>query len=92
MNRKVSRVLVLAGVLALSASALADGKKLAEQQVPKPVLNTVKAVYPKAADVKYEEKVKHGQIVYEIEFKDNGVEREIVYSADGKVLKAELED
>lgn len=92
MHRNISRVLALMGALALSAGVMAEGKRLAEPQVPKPVLNTFKAVYPKAADVKYEEKVKHGQTVYEIEFKDNGVEREIVYSADGKVLKAELED
>jgi uncharacterized membrane protein YkoI len=91
MKRNISSVLVIAGTLALSAVVTA-GEKLTEQQVPKAVLNTFKAVYPNATDVEYEKKVKHGETVYEIEFKDQGVEREIVYSADGKVLKAELED
>ncbi|QXP84079.1 PepSY-like domain-containing protein [Methylococcus sp. ANG] len=91
MKRNISSVLVFAGALALSAGVTA-GEDLAEQQVPKAVLDAFKAVYPNATDVEYEKKVKHGETVYEIEFKDQGVEREIVYSADGKVLKAELDD
>ncbi|QJD30709.1 PepSY domain-containing protein [Methylococcus geothermalis] len=92
MNRKLSHALVWVCVLVSSAGTLADDKNLTEQQVPKPVLDTFKAVYPNATDIEYEEKVKHGQTVYEIEFKDKGVEREIVYSADGKVLKSEWDD
>jgi len=91
MKRNISSVLAFAGALALSAGVTA-GEDLAESQLPKAVLNTFKAVYPNATDVEYEKKVKHGETVYEIEFKDKGVEREIVYSADGKVLKAELDD
>ncbi|AAU92603.1 conserved hypothetical protein [Methylococcus capsulatus str. Bath] len=91
MKLKTANVLVSASVLALSAGVTA-GEDLTEQEVPKAVLNAFKTVYPAATDVEYEKKVKHGETVYEIEFKDKGVEREIVYSADGKVLKAELED
>lgn len=92
MNRNFSSVLVFVCALVSSAGVMADGKKLTEQQVPKAVRDTFKAVYPNASDVEYEEKVKKGKTVYEIEFKDNDVEREIVYGADGKVLKSELED
>jgi len=74
-----------------SGSVLAD-KDISEQQVPSAVLKTFRSVYPNVPNVKYEEKVKHGQTVYKIEFKDNGLEHEVVYSADGHVLKAKLDD
>lgn len=78
-------------VLALSGNAWAD-RDITEQQLPQPVLKIFKAVYPEAMNVEYEEKAKHGVKTYKVEFNDNGLKHEIEYSADGKVLKAELDD
>jgi len=83
--------IALIGALIASGSAMAD-KDISEQQVPAAVLKTFRSVYPNVSAVEYEEKVKNGQAVYKIEFKDNGLEHEVVYSADGKVLKAKLEN
>ncbi|QFY43727.1 hypothetical protein F6R98_14740 [Candidatus Methylospira mobilis] len=90
----MKRILIIGisflGALIVSGSVMAD-KDITEQQVPPAVLRTFKSVYPNVSGVEYEEKVKNGQTVYKFEFKDNGLEHEVVYSADGKVVKAKLE-
>jgi uncharacterized membrane protein YkoI len=91
MKRNLMIVIALVSTLLASGSVLA-GKDVTEQQVPPAVLKTFKSVYPNVSDVEYEEKTKNGQTVYKIEFKENGLKHEVVYSADGKVLKAKLDD
>ena len=77
----------LLGLAALSTVANAgEDKQLAGQQVPKAVMEAFQKAYPQAADVKYE---KEGKAAYEVEFKDQGVEREATYSADGTLLETE---
>jgi uncharacterized membrane protein YkoI len=82
----------LLGLAALSTVANAgEDKKLTEQQVPKPVLEAFHKAYPQATDLKYEKEIKGGKPAYEIEFKDQGAEREAYYSANGTLLETEEE-
>jgi uncharacterized membrane protein YkoI len=80
----------LLGLAALSTVANAgEEKKLTEQQVPKPVLEAFHKAYPQALDVRYETEKEAGKTVYEVEFKDKGINREASYSAQGALLEAE---
>lgn len=80
----------LLGLSVLSTGAIAGGeKKISEGQVPKPVLEAFHNAYPHAADLKYEADSKSGKTVYEIEFKHQGIEREVTYSANGTLLETE---
>ncbi len=80
----------LLGLAALSTGANAsEEKKLTEQHVPKPVLESFHKAYPKATDIKYEEEKEAGKTVYEVEFKDQGAKREATYAADGTLLETE---
>lgn len=80
----------LLGLAALSTGANAgEEKKLTEQQVPKPVLEAFHTAYPQALGVKYEEDKVAGKTVYEVEFKDQGVEREATYAAEGTLIETE---
>jgi hypothetical protein len=87
-----SRVFVLTiSLLLVSLDSLA-GKDIPDSQVPPAVLAAFKASYPSATDVEFEEELKNGIKVYEIEFKVDGIKREVDYSPDGKVLKDEKDD
>ena len=79
----------LLGLAIISAAAAGAEKKLTEQQVPKPVLEAFHKAFPQAADVKFEVESKGGKPVYEVEFNDQGVEREASYSASGGLLETE---
>jgi len=80
----------LFGLAVISAGATAGGEsKVAEQQVPQPVLEAFHKAYPQAQDIKYEKDSKAGKTVYEIEFQDKGLEREATYSANGVLLETE---
>ena len=80
----------LLGLAALSTSAIAGGeKKVTEQQVPKSVLEAFHKAHPNPVNVKYETNSKAGKTVYEIEFEDQGIEREASYSESGALLETE---
>ena len=68
---KTVLILTLLGLAVLSTGANAgEEKKLTEQQVPKPVLESFHKAYPHASDIKYEADRKGEKTVYEVEFKD----------------------
>lgn len=72
-----------------ASNSRAEGRNLSEQQVPKPILQAFHKSYPSAADVGYEKDIKSGKPVYEVDFKDHGVEREVTYAVDGTLVRAE---
>lgn len=90
-----NRILIVAGLgvlLGLVSQANAgEEKKLGKHEVPKPVLEAFEKSNPGAKDVKFEQETLHGKVAYEVEYKENGKEHELLYSADGTVVQTEEE-
>ncbi|MGZ8237018.1 MAG: hypothetical protein ACXW1Z_15355 [Methylobacter sp.] len=82
--------------LTLSNQAMA-GKDVTEAEVPAPVVKAFKELYPKAVQVEWEyKKVTSGELkgvpMYEVEFEDElGVDHEVIFDPDGKMLKSKLD-
>ena len=78
---------VLATSLAIfSLHADAGDKELKKGQVPQPVLDAFAKARPNAKVKEFEKETKDGKIVFVIEFKENGIESEYVFSPDGTLL------
>ena len=86
MKKSFVSLALLSLALASTAANADNEKKVTEQQVPKAVLDAFHTAYPQATEAKFE---KEGKGVYEVEFKDQGTEREASYSAKGKLLSTE---
>lgn len=79
-------------ILLLFAGVTLADDDISADQVPAAVMKTFRSVYPDAEQVEYERKQRSGETVYKIEFRHRGLEREIVYGADGRVIRAKLDD
>jgi uncharacterized membrane protein YkoI len=71
--------------------ANAEEKTLNKSQVPKAVLEAFEKAYPNMKDVEFEKEMFNGNAAYELEYKTNNVEHEVLYSADGTLLQKEEE-
>lgn len=71
--------------------AYAGEKELSKSQVPKAVINAFEKAYPNAKGLEFEEETFEGKAAYEVEYKENGKEYELLYSADGALLQKEEE-
>jgi hypothetical protein len=91
MFRYLLPVLTTAALLAITLDANA-GKDITESQVPPTVLIPFKATHPAATEVEYEEEQQNGGLVYEIEYKLDGIKHKIEYTPGGKILKEETDD
>ncbi|MER2514770.1 MAG: PepSY domain-containing protein [Nitrosomonas ureae] len=80
---------ILATLWIASGSAHASEKEVSKDQVPKAVLEAFEKTYPNAKEVEFEQGMIEGKAVYEIEYKENGREYEILYDADGEILQKE---
>ena len=69
--------------------ANANEKEVSKQQVPKTVLEAFEKAYPNAKEVEFEKEIIDGKAVYEVEYKENGREYEILYDSDGMILQIE---
>jgi uncharacterized membrane protein YkoI len=69
--------------------ANAGEKKLHKDQVPKEVIAAFEKAYPNAKHMKFEEETFEGKPAYEVEYKENGKEHEVMYSADGTLVQKE---
>ncbi|MFZ2170073.1 MAG: PepSY-like domain-containing protein [Methylococcaceae bacterium] len=69
----------------------AGEKELKKDQVPKEVIAAFEKAYPNAKGLEFEEETFAGKAAYEVEYKENGVEYEFLYSADGTLLQKEEE-
>ena len=83
--------MVFAALLLLGATANAGEKELSEDKVPKAVLEAFAKEYPTVKKREFEKEMFEGKTVYEVEYKDNGKEYEVLYTADGILLQKEEE-
>ncbi len=89
MKTQILVVMALAASLLALGQANAGEKKLSKHQVPKPVLEAFEKAYPNVKGVEFEKEMLEGKPAYEVEYKENGKEYEVVYDADGSLLQKE---
>ncbi len=77
-------LIATAGLLA--ANVQAEDKEIKQSDVPQVVLDAFSMAKPKAKVKEYELKTHDGQSFYELEYKENGLEHEYYYAADGTLL------
>lgn len=82
-------IAVFVSLAAGSGSGLAQEKEIDARQLPTAVRAAFHAAYPKAVIQGAAEEDKNGLTCYEIESVDGNVRRDLLYSADGKVLETE---
>ena len=92
MMKLKTSLLIGGAAVFLSTTAAMAGKDLAEAEVPQAVVAAFKAAYPNATHPEYEEDHENGAVLYEVEFRQDGKKMEVKYSADGQVVKTELDD
>lgn len=85
----IATVLVTLPIIVNQTSA--GGKELAKSQVPKAVIDAFEKAYPNAKPSEFETETFEGKAVYEVEYKENGKEYELLYSADGILVQKEEE-
>jgi uncharacterized membrane protein YkoI len=76
-------------VILAVAACRADEEKIALDQLPKAVVEGLKAKYPNAELVSAVKENEDGKTVYEVKIKNNGEKLEVTLSAEGKVLEEE---
>ena len=89
MKTKFWITTVLATFLIAFSQANASEKVVNKHQVPKTVLETFDKAYPNAKEVEFGKEMIEGKAVYEVEYKENGREYEILYDSDGAILQKE---
>lgn len=82
---------VLVAVPMILGPAAAGGKELNKNQVPKAVIDAFEKANPNAKKLEFEEETFEGKAAYEVEYKENGLEYEFLYSAEGTLLQKEVE-
>jgi hypothetical protein len=86
----VSGALVAAVVVLIGALARGDDPKDLDK-IPKAVMNTLKAKFPRAKISKWTKETEDGKIVYDIEFRQHGRKAEADIAEDGTLLNFEKE-
>lgn len=79
----------IAALMLLPLAALAAEKKIAEKEVPKVVLDAVKAKHPSAKLVAFEREDNKGKTVFEVGIDESGARTDIDVSPEGKLLVEE---
>ena len=96
MNKKVLAASLLTALSAFTLSACFDNtqeEEISLADVPANIINIVQSTLPGISLEEAERKVKDQAVIYELEGKLlNGKEYEIKISADGTILKVELDD
>ena len=92
--RSLSRLgLSIAFLLVLAQSAVPQEreqeKRVAAKDVPAVVIANFKAAYPKAAILGYASEIEDGKQFYEIESREGGTHRDVLYNPDGSVAEVE---
>jgi uncharacterized membrane protein YkoI len=89
-----NQYLITAALVALPmilGQANAGGKELNKGQVPKAVIDAFEKAFPNAKPSEFETETFEGKTAYEVEYKENGKEYELLYSADGILVQKEEE-
>jgi len=84
----MSAAVVAVSVLTGSVARAADDK---EKEIPKKVMDALKAKFPKAVIDKWTKEKEGGDVVYDIEFKENGRKCEADIKEDGTIVNYERE-
>jgi hypothetical protein len=79
----------LAGLLIHLAFARADEVKVPLKDVPKVVLDSIKAKFPRAELTEATKEIEDGKTTYEIALKDGGHAVDVAATADGKITEIE---
>ena len=85
------------GISALLSAALLTfplglaAKDISKKQVPQPVLEAFQKAYPNARDMGYKEGQRDGKTYYEVEYRDNKKQYDVLYTADGTLIEKEEE-
>lgn len=89
MKTQYLMTVALGTLLVVIGQANADEKELSKNQVPKAVITAFEKAFPKAKDVEFEQEMFRGKAAYEVEYKEDGKEYELLYSAEGALLQKE---
>ena len=81
--------LALALVVAVAAPSRGDEQKIPLGDVPKAVLDAVKAKFPAAELKEAAKEVEDGKTTYELSLKDKGTDVDLAVTAEGKILEIE---
>lgn len=87
-TQQIMTIVLVASVAALSQTNAGE-KHLSKQKVPKAVLGAFEKSYPNAKAMKFEKEQFENQTAYEVKYKDNGKQGEVLYDEDGAVLQNE---
>ncbi|PSJ18917.1 hypothetical protein C7H79_00320 [Nitrosomonas supralitoralis] len=87
-NQFLISALVVTLLIAFGPTQASD-KEVSKDQVPKAVLEAFEKAYPNAKEVEYEQDMIEGKAVFEVEYKENGREYEILYDSSGEILQRE---
>jgi uncharacterized membrane protein YkoI len=91
MKNRYLIAIVLVTLPMTLGQANAGEKELSIDQVPKAVIDAFEKAYPNAKPSEFEKETFEGKTAYEVEYKENGIEYELLYSADGVLLQKEEE-
>jgi Putative beta-lactamase-inhibitor-like, PepSY-like len=79
----------LAGLVILCAFARADEVKVPLKDLPKAVLDSIKAKFPRAELTEATKETEDGRTTYEIALKDGGRAVDVAVTEDGKITEIE---
>ena len=88
---KLTIALIATAGLLLAANVRAEDKEVKQADVPQAVLDAFAIAKPHVKVKEYELKTHDGQSFYELEYKENGLEHEYYYAADGTLLETSEE-
>ena len=88
---KISIVFFILSIFILGAYSctLAQDKKISKKNVPQAVLNSFHKTYPKAVIKGLSTETEKGKTYFEIESVDGNVNRDLLYTAAGKIAEIE---
>lgn len=89
MKTQILITTVMAAFLIAVGQVNASEKEVNKDQVPTAVVEAFEKSYPNAKEVEFEKKTIEGKAAYEVEYKENGKEYEILYDSDGMILQKE---
>lgn len=75
--------------LVIMLNDAAYAQKTAKQDVPPAVISSFETTYPNGQVISYSKEKRQKMIAYEIESNEGKARRDIIYSADGKVIETE---
>ncbi len=89
MKAQIWITTVLALIFIALGHANAGEKEKNNDQVPKAVVEAFEKSYPNAEAVEFEKEMIGNKTVYEVEYEENGRKHEVLYDADGVILRKE---